>query len=229
MLTIESVKQVFPKSMHNSVTQELIDQINDMGGDPEFAETFRENLLSYAGVLRDGKFKTEDYLNALAYASFKLMGDTNKEAYIKTFPDRYDELKARNASEKDISSYVSMYAKGKLVNLIIEQSLVPTWLLNADTYQKAINVQASIMNDDQVSAKVRVEAANSILTHLKRPEAVKVELDLGIKESAELTGMKQLLGDLAAKQLEMIGQGISTKEIAHQVLVPAMKDVTPDE
>lgn len=63
------------------------------------------------------------------------MGDTNKDAYFKTFPHRYQELMARGVTDKDMSAYVAGYAKGKLVNAIMEQSLVPSWVLNQDVYR----------------------------------------------------------------------------------------------
>ena len=73
--------------------------------------------------LEKAQFKTEDYLNAVAFVSYKLMGHSNQEAYFKTFPTRYQDMLAAGKSQKDISSFVSIYAKGKLVNLILEQFL----------------------------------------------------------------------------------------------------------
>ena len=46
---------------------------------------------------------------------------------------------------KDISSFVTSYNKNKLVNLILEQSMIPSWVLNQDMYQKALNVQCELM------------------------------------------------------------------------------------
>lgn len=51
----------------------------------------------------------------------------------------------RGLTAKDISSVVAIYNKGKLVNKIMEQSIVPTWILNQDLHQKAINVLAVIL------------------------------------------------------------------------------------
>lgn len=95
------------------------------------AEAIKDNFLSYTQVLSEGKFKTEDYLSAVMYVSFKLMGMTNQDAYARTFPARYRTLLNNGTSAKDISSYVSMYNKGRLVNLILEKSLIPTWVFDA--------------------------------------------------------------------------------------------------
>lgn len=68
--------------------------VNSISSDPQAASTIRENLISYSGVMRDGKFKTEDYVNAVAYVSYKIMGYTNQESYQRTFPSRYQALMA---------------------------------------------------------------------------------------------------------------------------------------
>lgn len=203
--------------------------VNSISSDPQAASTIRENLISYSGVMRDGKFKTEDYVNAVAYVSYKIMGYTNQESYQRTFPSRYQALMARGASSKDISAYVAAYNKNKLVNLILEQTLVPMWVLNQDIYQKAINAQFTLMTTAK-SEKVRSDAANSILTHLKRPEKHQVELDIGVTDSAGMKELKSTLAQLAAQQQEAIKSGTQTQEIAHQQMIDGeAKDVTPRE
>lgn len=225
MLTKEELKDALPPSLKSAASDDLLKKLDDVTESQEEAEIFRTNMVSYTSVLAEGRFKVEDYMNAVVYVSHKLMGRSNKDAYAKTFPKRYLDLKARGSSDKEISSYVSMYNKGKLVNLILEQTLIPSWVLNQDVYQQAINTQLELMTTAN-SEKVRAEAANSILTHLKRPEAKKVEIDLGVREHSGMEALKQHMLELAQRQQELIAQGISTREIAHQ---PIMKDVTPAE
>ena len=211
-LTLGEVQACLPANMKSAASQELVDNLNAIATDPLVAAQIRENFVSYAGVMRDGKFKTEDYLSAIQYVSFKLMGDSNKDAWARAFPQRFALLKARGASEKEISAHVAAYSKGKLVNAILEQSMVPTWVLNADLFQKALNVQADLMQNAN-SEKVRSDAANSILTHLKRPEAVKGQIDLNIKDSSGMNELKQVLGEMAVRQREMLEQGAPIRQI----------------
>jgi len=218
MLTIDQVTRAVPANLKNSVTQNLVDMVNNIATDPLIAENIRENFISYSAVLKDGKFKTEDYVSAVAYVSYKLRGDSNKEAYFKTFPHRMQQLMARGASEKDISAYVSAYNKGKLVNLILEQSLVPTWVLNQHMYQQALNVQADLMVNAQ-SEKVRSDAANSILTHLAKPKEAGPLINIDVKESSGMTEMKDLLSKLAQQQQDLITNGVTAKEIAGQDII----------
>jgi hypothetical protein len=220
MLTLDIVQRALPSHLKRTVTQNLVDELNNIDKDPEIAATIRENFISYTKVLQEGRFKTDDYLNAVKYASFKLMGDSNQDAYFKTFPQRHHALVARGATPQEISAYVSMYAKGKLVNLILEQTLVPTWVLNADVYQKAINCLATEMSTAR-SEMVRVQAANAILTHLKKPEAVGPLINIDIGNQTGINELRDTLSQLAKTQKELIEKGVSTKEIAAQSIVDA--------
>jgi hypothetical protein len=78
-LTREMVERALPANLKSAATQAFTDQINQIVSDPIIAEQVRENFISYSRVLHEGKFKTEDYLHAVAYVSFKLMGMSNCE------------------------------------------------------------------------------------------------------------------------------------------------------
>ncbi|WAK44929.1 hypothetical protein Fifi067_00002 [Erwinia phage Fifi067] len=213
MLTREIVEKALPATLKGAVTPELIAKLNSVTMDQVVAEQVRDNFISYTGVLREGKFRTEDYLNAVTFVSYRLMNHTNKDAYIKTFPDRYQDLLMAGRSDKDISAYVSAYAKNKLVNLILEQSLVPSWVLNQDLFQKALNTQAEIMNDHNVLARDRVAAANSILTHLQKPKEAGPLVNIDMRENSGMNELKATLSSLAQEQRRLIGQGVTAKDI----------------
>ncbi len=218
MLTKEQIEKAVPAHLKSNITQSLVDLVNNVSGDPEFAEQVRQNFISYTSVLKDGKFKTEDYLNAVTYVSYKVMGYSNQESYAKTFPQRYAALVAKQTSSKDIAAYVSAYNKGKLVNLILEQTLVPSWVLNQDLYQKAINVQAELMINS-TSDKVRCEAANSLLTHLTKPKEVGPLLNIDMRESSGMNEMRELLAKMASTQQQLISSGVPTHVIASQDII----------
>lgn len=228
-MTVEQFREALPDKVKKSVHQDLIDQINNTLSEPEMFEVYRDNLLSYTKVMQDGKFKIDQYLNAVKYVSHKLMGRTNIDAYSRTFPDKIARFAQDKVSDKDISAYVSAYNKSKLVNLIFEQTMIPSWVLNQDAYQKAINVQVELMMSAN-SEKVRSDAANSILTHLKPPEVTKVELDIGMKKDSSIDQLRQAMLDLAAEQKKAIMAGaVNAQNVAHSRIVidQEMKDVTP--
>lgn len=218
MITIEDVQAALPANLKKSATTELVDMINNIATDPLLAEQVRENFISYTGVLKDGRFKTEDYIHAVAFVTYKLLGDSNKDAWAKVFPHRYATLVQKGASQKDIAAHVSAYNKGRLVNLILEQTLVPTWVLNAHIYQKAINTQAQLMMTAS-SEKVRSDAANSLLTHLKKPEAIKADLNINMNDASGLNEMKEALAQMAATQQQMIANGVGIKVITDSKII----------
>lgn len=222
-LTVEQFRMALPDKVKKSVNQELIDSVNATLSNPEEFEHYRDNLLSYTRVMADGRFKVQEYLNAVRYVSFKLMGATNIEAYTKAFPDKYARFVAQGVVSKDIASYVTAYNKSKLVNLIFEQTLVPTHVLNMDLFQKAINVQAELMLTAK-SEKVRSDAAAHLMSALKPPEAKKVELEINTKEDSSINALRQATMALAAAQrMAMTSGAMTAQEAAHSIVVP--KDV----
>lgn len=225
MLTQDDVRKALPIHLKNAATPTLVDTLNTIPLEPEVAESIRENFISYTTVLKDGKYKLENYMNAVAYCTFRLMGYNNQESYARTFPERYAELVAEGRSSKEISSYVAMFNKGKLVTAIMEQAMIPTWLLNADVFQKAINHQVYLMENAK-SEMVQTQAAKSLLDTLKKPDSKEVNLNIGVTEDQGVEELKKLMTSLAEKQIELIEGGVSTKEIAHQKLYI---DVTPEE
>lgn len=228
-LTVEQFRMALPDKVKKSVNQALIDGVNKTLADPELYEHYRDNLLSYTRVMADGRFKVQEYLNAVMYVSHKLMGATNIEAYTKTFPDKYTRFVATGVVAKDIASYVTAYNKSKLVNLIFEQTLVPSYVLNQDLYQKALNIQMELAQTAK-SEKVRTDAANSLLTHLKMPEKQKVELDVNIKEDSTIAALRNATLELVRQQrLSMEAGQLTPIEAAHSKVVLEEADVVDVE
>jgi hypothetical protein len=218
-LSIEEFKKALPLQIRRSINPKTLQNINNIVVDPEVAEAFRDNLLSYTNVMRDGKYKIESYINAVKYVSYKLMNYCNRDAYQRTFPDKYLRLVAKGKSGKDIAAHVAMYNKGKLVNLVYEQTLVPSHILNHSMFQDALNTQAELMMSAK-SEKVRSDAANSILTHLKRPETQKLELDIGIKEDSTIQALRDSTMALVQQQRTMLESNyMSASEVAESDII----------
>lgn len=225
MLTIEQVTKALPPHLKTAATPSLVALINNVSTDQDIAQAVRDNFISYAGVLKDGKFKTEDYVSAVTYVSFKLLGDSNQDAWFKTFPQRYQRLVSMGTSTKDIAAHVSAYNKGKLVNLIMEQTLVPSWVLNQDIYQKAINVQFDLMTDTNVSPKVRSDAANSLLTHLAKPKEVGPLISIDARQNDGVDQLKEALSAFALAQQQAIAGGANISTVLDQKIVDVKEKV----
>lgn len=218
MLTKAEIITALPPNLKSAVTDQFVDMVNDITQDQQAAEYIRNNFITYTMVLKEGRFKTEDYLNAVAYVSYKHMGLSNQEAFFKVFPNRHAALVAKGTSSKDIAAHVAGYHKGKLVNLIMEKSLVPTWVAYQDVYHKAIAVQADLM-ENAVSEKVRSDAANSILTHLQKPKEAAVALNVDLRENSGMVELANTLRELAQRQQAAIQGGVDARTISGADLI----------
>lgn len=216
MLTLAEVKENLPVSNRNNITQEMVNQLNALSKDPEEARYIRENFVSFSKVLQEGKFKVGDYVRAVMYVSYKVMGKSNLEAYKATFPERYQSMVDSKKETKDIASMVTAYNKGILVTKVMERAIVPSWILNQDMFQSALQTQYELMTDVDVSDKVRCDAANSILTHLKKPEEHKSELKIDIALNDGMAALEASLIQLSKNQLNLIEHdpNVSAKDIA---------------
>lgn len=225
-LTLEDLKKTLPTRLHTALGQELLDKINIINSDvPHAAENIRENFITYIDVLSEGKYKIDDYINAIKYVSYKLMGKTNRDAYRFTFPDRFWAMKDKEIPEKDIDSIISAYNRNKLVNAIYEKTIIPSWILNQDAYQEAINTQVRLMRTAN-SERVKAMAADSILNHLKRPENLgQAQLNINVNTSV-LDDLQKNMLELVKTQRDLIKAGVSTKEVAEQRIYV---DVKPED
>lgn len=224
-LSIEEFRTVLPPALKKNINQDLIDEINLTLSEPGMYDTYRDNLIGFTQVMTEGKFQIENYLTAVKYVSYKLMGCTNIDAFIKTFHAKYTDWVSQGISAKDISSYVSAYNKGKLVNLIMKQTLIPHHVYNQDLYQKALMVQVDLMQN-AASEKVRSDAANSVLVQLRQPDEVKIKMDIAVSENSALSDLRQSTQELIAAQKLAIQSGLqNAQQVAHSRLVIDMGDV----
>lgn len=217
---LEDLRAIVPIKLQTAITQDIVDDINELNSDdPEAASNIRENFITYLDVLQEGKYKLTDYLNAIKYVSFKLMGKTNRDSYRYTFPERFRRMKESETPEKDIDSVISAYNRNKLVNKIYEKTIIPSWILNQDAYQEAINTQVKLMRTAN-SERVRMMAADSILNHLKRPENIQqAQLSINVNTGSIIDDLQKNMLKLVESQQNMIKLGVSPKEIAAQRIV----------
>ena len=224
MLALESVKKLVPKNQRTLITQEFLDKLEASVSDSLVAEQFKENFVTYLNVLSKGKYKMEDYINAVKYVSFKLLGYSNINAYIATFPERYERLKAEGQTQ--IEAFVSMYNKNKLVMQIYEQTIVPSYVLNAPMHQQALNTLASMIVDDDVRGMTKVKACEAILQYTKQPDIVKGELTIGIEQSDTINDLREITENLADTYRMMLEKkGMKLKDVAEANII----DITPED
>ena len=231
LLTIETFKRCVPPKTKKLVTQDLVDHVNEIIKDSEIQESFRDNILGFTSVLQEGKFKLSTYIAAVKFVSHRLNGDSIIVSYTKAFPDRYARQVQQGVPSKDIASVATSFSKSLLVTKIMEQAIVPTWIVNQELNQRAINTLADLMINAK-SEKVRSDSANSLLTHLKQPEKSKIELDVNVKnqDSGAVDELRKATQELVRQQREMLQQGnFNAKDIAHSEILEGEFEEVPQE
>lgn len=219
LLSLAQFRKCLPGKAKMNVDQSMIDKVNSVIQNSPERESFRDNLLSYTSVLNEGKYSVQAYINAVRYVGLKLAGDGNFVAYVKVFPERHSEWLKKGWAEKDMMSAVSTYHRTQLVTKILEQSLIPNWILNQDLYQKALNVSAELMMNAR-SEKVRADAANNLMNQLKQPENQKIELEVGMKEDDSIAELRRSTMELVKQQRMMLEAGaMKATEIAQQKVI----------
>ena len=218
-MEIEAVKRLVPKNQRGMITPEFCNRVEKCVNDPVLAEQIKNNFISYLNVLSTGKFSMDEYLNAVKYVSFKLLNYTNRDAYAATFPDRWERMVKEGVEEKRMDAYVAMYNKSKLVVAIYEQTIVPTYVLNAPLHQEALNVLAKMIKDPSVRGMAKVKACEAILTHTKQPEIVKGELTIGLQENETIAELREVTEQLANTFRASIGKGKTLQDVAEAQII----------
>lgn len=218
-LSIEQFKRCLPSNLKGNVTDSIVERFNEVLNDPIAREAIADNLLGFTNVISQGKFKLESYLYAVKYVTYKSMGDTNIQAYRKTFPQRVQDLIDKGVPDKDINSMVSAYNKSKLVTLLFESMMIPTYILNQDAFQEAINVQRKLMLDPTVKPLVRCQAAKALMDTLKPPEVKQMELAVSVKETDTVTELRKATTELAKAQIDALRKGGSLEAILNSKIV----------
>lgn len=209
---------VLPVNVRTQLTSELFAELIDIKEDTQVLETYRDTLIGFTQVLKSGSYTLRDYGKACRYVTFRLLGDNQKIAYIRTFPDRYKEFKAKGFTDKQISARTSMYAKGKLVKSIEEVAHIPAWLANADNFQKAVNHQVFLMENAE-SERVQTDAANSIMTHLKRPDKVEIEHSTSEETTSVIGSLVSAAEKIVAKQQLALANGSTAKQVIAENII----------
>lgn len=237
MITMKELEKAVSPKNRKYITEDMVETLNKIQ-DPDFREHYKQNMVSMASILADGTYTTKDFTNAVKFVSYKLLEETDIDAYMMTFPDRYERLMNKwlaeglteeQIREQKISSFVAAYKRNDLVAKVFERTLVPSRILNAPLFQEALNVQVQLMYSSR-SDIVKQQAAKTVMEYTHTPEAVKIEMEIGMKEDDEIKALRDEMAKLAAMQLEKIENKVLTsKDVAHTKLLHDPIDVEVDD
>lgn len=220
-LDLADLKATLPKSVAKKIDQSFVDNFNSTVKDPNYREQIKANYLGYIHVIQGGKYKAMDYLNAVKFCTFILAGYNNKDAYYLAFPDRARKFVANAVQPKDIQNLVNGYKRGKLVKTILEQSITPSWIVNQDVYQDAINAQYKLMKTAK-SEMVRQNAAACLISELSPPKETKMSIGVSEGSKDTLDSLTSAIRQYSELQSRSLNSGNSTlKDVAHSQIVDA--------
>ena len=213
----KALKDAVPKHRRHLITQNFCDTIENMS-DPDFREAFKDNMFRFADVWdKHNRVGLKSFANAILFCTHRLLGDTQAKAYCKTFPDRYERL-MNEGKEMNVATMAAAYCRHPLICDIMERSLVPVYLLNADLHQEAINVQADLMRTAK-SENVRMKAAECLIMNLKPPEDINVNVNVDHR-SSQLEELREVTRKLAEEQKRAIQDGrVNAQQIAESEII----------
>jgi len=214
-LTLDYLTGAVPKKYKKYISQETVDNVNGLSGDPDYGQEFLDTFVTHTNLL-DGteKWSMDNYLDAVKFTSLSFMGMSQVEAYIKTFPYRYESRVSRGQGKTEMTGEASRFNSTSLVNKIRQQALVPLHLVNQGTTQLAINTLTKLMLTAR-SEVAKVSAATALLKELRPPEAQQVELQIGLSDEVTEMHKKQTdsLLQIAENQRKMLEAGHSIEDV----------------
>ena len=212
-LTVDELKKIMP-NRKNTIDESLVNMINQVNNEPEFqGVSVTDTVVMYEGLLTKHKAGIRELVDAVRFCAYLMsMEDNYTEAYKRVFAYRdfvKDRLSALPGSKEynELSGAASRYRNmNKLVTDLIAYSQIPLRLMFLGAKFDAVGVLVREMKEAQYS-RDRIAAAKEVLLALKEPENVKIELDIGVKETSAVASLNSQLAELASNSLKHLEAG----------------------
>ena len=219
-ITVDMLVEMFPQRK-GTVTKELADMVDNANRSEDFnGDEFLDSVISYRDVMLKGAYSLKDYITAIKFCAYLIAeGDNTVEAYKRARAE--DEFvksrigaKAGTPEYNALTSASSRYRQSKLVKEILTVSQMPLYLMFQGERYRAVEVLATEMKSAAYS-KDRINAADKLLTHVKPPENLQVELEVG--PSTEAKSMQEQLSEqlahTVAMQKKMLEAGVDIANV----------------
>lgn len=203
-----------------TITDEIVELVNQANNDPAFSPgEFIRTMVDYKDIMLNNRGNMEDYINAIKFCAYLESEDNATEAYRKARAnDEFVSSKVgchtESADYRALTHVASRYRQSKLVRAILSQTDMPLYLV----FQKSRYQAVQVLHDEMLSApysKDRISAAEKLLTHVKAPENVQIELGIGMDNESK--SIQQSLNDqlmvVAARQKQLLEQGVSIADV----------------
>lgn len=225
----ETLVGMFP-AKRTTITEETARLVNEANLDPLFnGDEFLSQMQTYQSVMQKNSASIKEYINALKFCAYLEVCDDNyTEAYKKArATDQFviDRMDAPTGSSayKELTFAASRFRKNNLVVDILTQADVPLYLMFQGHRFQAVQVLANEMNTAMYS-KDRISAADKLLTHVKPPENVQVELDIGTNATTIIDRYESMINGLVDTQMEQAEAGGDLKAITNVAIIAKTED-----
>ena len=215
-LSVELVHSQLTAQQRLTVSEETIEDINRLAADPDYGEEFMDTYLTHLQVLADApKNNHTQYLNAMKFFSLVEARNSLTNAYIKVFPERYEDRRKGRTDEtaKDLMrKEASRYNGSKLVNEIRRVAGMPVQLVHRHLMHEAILETANLMKNAK-SEMVRAKAADTLIRELKPAEEQTLNVKVEDGSTSVIDDLRKATQELAAQQHEAVMAGVPIKQI----------------
>jgi len=222
-LTLDLVQSQMRPSQRLTVSEDTVDEIQKLAEDPDYGQEFLDNYLDHLNIFKEAAGRSHSqYLYAIKFFSLVEAGNSLTDAYIKVFPQRYEDRKQNFPFEERNKSIMrgeaSRFNMTMLVNEIRRVATIPVQLIHRHLLHEAILEQADLMRTAR-SEMVRQKAGACLIEQLKPADdqVLKVEVEDGAK--SVIADLQKAATQLATAQHATVLAGGSVKEIAGAKLV----------
>lgn len=218
-VTLEELKRKFPNKA-KTIDEDTVELINAANNDPYFnGDEFISTMHDYESVMYKNSASLKAYITALKFCAYlEAEGDNYIEAYKKSRPNDEFVIVRKDASTdsdayRELAYAASRYRKTPLVRDILIQADMPLYLMFQGARYKAVKLLADEMLGAQYS-KDRISAADKLLTHVKPPENVQIELGVTTKDSSAVQSLNAQLAEFAMNTKKHLEAGsVSVNEL----------------
>lgn len=233
-LTLQDLRAMLP-SKKNTITQELVDVINDSRNDPEFQGTpLIETAITYEHILKNHKTSVSAYIRAIKFCAYLIAtDDVCVEAYKRTFSDREFVRKrltspSDSAMYRELTSAATRYHQNPLVVELLTASQAPLDLMFTGARYKCIGVLADLAMTAKLD-RDRINAAKELLAATARLDKQKVQLEISTVENTAVQQLNNQLAEIAAKSLTALKAGDVTLDQIGAMTVKSEEDILEGE
>ncbi|WAK44627.1 hypothetical protein vBAmePPT11V19_00001 [Alteromonas phage vB_AmeP_PT11-V19] len=234
-LSVDLVQSQLAPQQRLLIDEGTVEEIKKLGEDPAYGDEFLELYLMHLNVLKNHvRADHKKYVNAVKYFVLLESGNNITDAYIKVFPERYEQRNRNLPPEergKDIMrSEASRFNASVLVTEIRRYAAVPVNLIHRNLLHEAILEQANLMRNAK-SEVVRQKAGETLIKELKPTEEQEVKISVSNeKMESAIDALYKATQDLAESESRAIKSGTPLKEIAERNIIEAeVEEISGDD